>query len=152
MKKTGLAKRMREWMREQKRPFTRETLYGALNIPVGPERIKVYAALKDFLERNEAIANPESENNYRYNHAWKPGYQDGIRQKILKAIYVLNSRFTVSDIQRISGARDKSYVTKTVTRLYRGGYLTRIAKRRRGSGAEHVYAVMSRDRFRMEIL
>jgi len=152
MKKTGLAKQMREWMREQKRPFfTRESIYTGLDIPVGPDRVKVYAALKDFIERGEVIIDPDVD-VYRYNHKWKPGYQDGIRQKILKAIYVSISQFTVSDIQRRSGAPDKSYVTKTITRLYRSGYLTRIAKRKTGSGMEHVYAVTSRDKFKLEIL
>ena len=152
--KTGLAKKMRFWMKEQKRPFPRDALYTGLNIPVGPDRIKVYAALKDFIERGEVFVFqiPDGSQRYSYNYTWKPGYQDSIRRKILKAIYVSNSRFTVSDIQRISGAPDKSYVTKTITRLYRSSYLTRIAKRKTGMGTEHVYAVTSRDRFRMEIL
>jgi hypothetical protein len=152
MKKTGLAKQMRAWMREQKRPFfTRESIYTGLDIPVGPDRIKVYAALKDFIERGEVITDPDAD-IYRYNHKWKPGYQDGIRQKILKAIYVSISRFTVSDIQRISGAPEKSYVTKIITRLYRSGYLNRAGRCKTGMGTEHVYAVTSRDKYRMEIL
>jgi len=151
MKKTGLAKKMRAWMKERKFAFSRHDLYTGLNIPEWRGKIKAYAALKDFIKREEVCVD-DSGNNYLYNHIWKPGYPDDIRRKILKAIYVSNSQFTVSDVQRRSGAPDKSYVTKTITKLYRGGYLNRVGRRKTGMGTEHVYAVTSRDRFRMEIL
>jgi len=151
IKKTGLAKRMRVWMREQKQIFTWQELLICVDIPGGPEKKTIYSALNDFIKRGEVIKG-EDDYTYQYNHTRKPHGYDGRKQRILKAIYVSNSRFTASDIQRISGAPQKVWVTEIIRNLRSRGYVTRVSRRKNHRGVEREYAVTSRDRFRMEIL
>ncbi|HUU40431.1 MAG TPA: hypothetical protein VMW42_05790 [Desulfatiglandales bacterium] len=149
--KTGMAKRMREWMRERK-TFTKAQLCKALEIPPGYEREKVSMNLQDFLGRGEIrrIATGK----YLYNHAWKPVSKASIKPRVLKAMYVSITAFSASDIQRLSEAKTLNYVNKIMRELFSSGYLQKIGRRRNvsGFGGENLYRVVDREAFRKEVL
>jgi len=148
--KTGMARRMREWMRERK-IFTNAQLCKALEIPSGYEREKVSMTLQDFLKRNEIRR--AGKGRYRYNHAWKPALKGSIRPRVLKAMYVSINAFSASDIQRLSGAKTLNYVNKIIRDLPHG-HLQKVGRKSNmsGFGDENLYRVVNRERFRIEVL
>ncbi|HNR13963.1 MAG TPA: hypothetical protein PKM59_11680 [Thermodesulfobacteriota bacterium] len=152
--KTGLAARMREWMKQQTKPFSRGIICQELNVAAGKEHEHLSTAITDFVNRGEVIALLGNPLIYKYNHAWRPASKGSIKPKILKAIYVSIVSFTVADIQKLSGAPDKSLVTKTVKKLKDAGHLTILGSKlcAHGAGAETIYKVTNREKFKIEML
>lgn len=160
--KTGMAKTMREWMRRQRSPFTRKRIWEALGVPPGPERVAVHRTVQDFITRGEICVvkacetgqDRRQQTTYRYNQTWKTGYVRELGRKIYKAIYLADSSFTGSAIQRLAEAPDRSYVTKILKKLTDEGHLVRVGKKpcEHGRGFEHLYRIAQRDRYRIEIL
>jgi len=161
--KTGLAKKMRAWMREQKRAFTLSHIYDGLSIPTGKERAKAANAMPDFIKRGEIVRVLEKQNRrqpaqlYRYNHAWKVGHESGkIEGKIYKAMRLISFHepFAVSDIQRMTGLTGRNYIDKLMRRLLATGHLKREGHRSRVTsyGKEALYRVINADRFRVEVM
>lgn len=157
--KTGLAARMRAWMKEQTRPFTKRDVYIALGIESPADRAVLRNAVPDFERRGEIILQPPDKRNrrqdinrYRYNQKWKGGQKGSKSPRIFKAIYV-SGTFAVTDIQRLCDL-ERSWVEKTVRRLKREGHLAIVGRRlcSHGAGAEALYHVADRDKFRIEVM
>lgn len=162
--KTGLAARMRAWMKAQSRPFAVRDIYLGLGLAAQNQRATLRNAVPDFERRGEIVLQPPDKRNrrqnikrYRYNHAWKGGQKGLLNKKIFKAMYV-SGQFAVTDIQRLCREpgedTDRSWVEKIVRRLKREGHLTVVSRRlcAHGAGAEAVYHIVHRDKFRLEVM
>ncbi len=154
--KTGLAGRMRAWMSGAGHPFSRADIYAALGVAPGPERERVARAFHDFLKRREVVPVPDGRAKamrYRYNAAWRKGTKAGLRSRILKAMY-FSGTFAVTDIRRLAGTEKRNYADKIAKRLTREGFLQVVGRRpcAHGAGAERLYHIVNRDRFRLEVM
>lgn len=159
--KTGLVVRMRDWMKARtgtkpQRRFTIGQICEALAIPSGRQHKKVATALDDFEKRGEVESYFHKKHNrrqYIYAHDWIRAKQGKQNQKIFKAMYVSTS-FAVTDIQRLSGVKERDWIDKIVRRLKKGGYLQQIAHRlcAHGAGAEKIYHIVNRDKFKLECM
>ena len=157
--KTGLAARMREWMKAQSRPFTKRDVYLGLGVDDPAERSTLRNAVPDFEARGEIILQPPDKRNrlqhinrYRYNHEWKGGQKGALNKRIFKAMYV-SGTFAATDIQRLTDC-DRSWIDKSLRRLRRSGHLAIVGRRpcAHGAGAEALYHVTNRDKFRLEVM
>lgn len=163
--KTGLASLMREWMSMQRKPFTVGMIAGALSIPPGASCDHIHNAVRDFARRAEIFPAASSlrrtksghpgpmQTFYAYNPGWHRVHKGTLNKRIYKAMYV-SGTFTLSEIQRLSEAPDRSWLDK-VTRPLRKDDLIRPVGRRlcaHGSGTETVYYIPDRDRFRLEVM
>lgn len=156
--KTGLAARMREWMAAQPGPFTAMQVCEGLGLIPGKERDRLRNAIPDFLLRGEIVIARTRErnrrqNSYRHNPAWRRAQKGVDKKKILKAAWVSYVEFTVSDLERLSGA-GKSHVDKTVRELRDGGHIRVVGRRAcaHGNGVEILYQIVNRDRYRKEVM
>lgn len=159
--KTGLAMRMREWMKARtgkkyERRFTIQQICEALEIPPGAMHKKVANALDDFQRRGELVSYfhmKYKRRQYVYVHDWTQAKQGEQNQKIFKAMYVSTS-FAVTDIQRLSGVDERDWIDKIIRRLKKGRYLQQIGRRlcAHGAGAENIYHITNHDRFKLEIM
>ncbi len=149
---------MRAWMKAKHGGFTTVQLCDALGILDVAGRDAVRRDLCDFLKRGEIVRAPDKRirrqnaARYRYIHSWrKMEHNAPLKAKILKAMYV-SSSFAVTDVQRLSGAPKRSFIDKTVYRLEKAGLLKRVGRRlcAHGAGAEQIYHITDRDRFRIE--
>ena len=157
--KTGLASRMREWMKAQDRPFTKRDVYIGLGIHDPADRATLRNAIPDFARRDEIILqHPDKRNRrqdinrYRYNPEWKGGQKGALRPRIFKAMYV-SGTFSATDLERLTDL-DRSWIDKTVRRLRRSGHLAIVGRRlcAHGAGAEALYHVTNRDKFKLEVM
>ena len=157
--KTGLASRMRAWMKAQSRPWTKRDVYLGLGIESPADRSTLRNAVPDFEARGEIILQPPDKRNrrqninrYRYNPAWQGGKVGSLKPRILKAMYV-SGTFAATDIQRLTDL-DRSWIDKTVRHLRRSGHLAIVGRRlcAHGAGAEALYHVTDRDKFRLEVM
>ena len=161
--KTGLAGRLRDWMKAQKRPFQQRDIYLALGITDTSERNSVYKAVRDFKRRGEVVQLPPDKRNrrqntrYRYAQGWKGSQAGSVRPRIYKAMYVAGT-FTANDIirlcQRPGESVSRDWIDKIIRRLRKSGYLNQVGRRpcAHGAGAESIYHVTDRDRFRLEVM
>lgn len=163
--KTGLAPRMREWMKAQKRPFTKRDVYLGLGIDDIALRATLRNAVPDFERRGEIILQPPDKRNrrenlkrYRYNPAWKGGKDGVLKARIFKAMYV-SGTFAVRDLVRLCHPPEETEITrswcgKLVRRLRSEGHLCIVGRRQcaHGAGAESLYHVANRDKFRLEVM
>jgi len=157
--KTGLAGRMRAWMQAQSRPFSKRDVYIGLGVESPADRSTLRNAVPDFEARGEIILQPPDKRNrrqpvnrYRYNPAWQGGQKGALRPRIFKAMYV-SGTFAATDIERLTDL-DRSWIDKTVRRLRRSGHLAIVGRRlcAHGAGAEALYHVTDRDKFRLEVM
>jgi hypothetical protein len=153
--KTGLAGRMRSWMAGREGRFALRDLYEALSIPPGKPRERAARDLGDFIRRGEVASDPDGRcngNRYRYLGR-QPEAAAGLRAKILKAMY-LSASFSLSDIVRLSEAPDRNYVHKIAKPLRKEGHIRVVGRRlcAHGAGAEQIYHIPDRDRFRLEVI
>jgi len=165
---------MREWMAAQSGPFTAMQVCEGLGLTPGEERDRLRNAIPDFLLRGEVVKCADRvlnvrggrhifvdhsdernrrQNSYWYNPAWRRAQKGSDKKKILKAAWVSYVEFTVSDLERLSGA-GKSHVDKTVRELREGGHIRAVGRRAcaHGNGAEILYQVANRDRYRKEVM
>lgn len=168
--KTGLVKRMREWMRARtgtkaERRFTVTELCAALEIPEGAVHQKVANALWDFEQRGEIMhydvhqagkrrrRDTPNLRHYLYKTDWHAELKGHLNKKIYKAMYV-SGDFTVTDIQRLTGLQERCWLDRIVPRLRAEGHIQPIQRRRcaHGAGAETVYHIVDRDRFKLEVM
>lgn len=166
-KKTGLAGRMREWMaaragNKRQRRFTACQISDALEIPHGEPRQSVHNVLWDFLSRGELtyvkdrLKHPYKtlleERYFLYVHDWRKVLRGSLNRKIFKAMYV-SGAFAATDIQRLTGL-DRAWIDKLIIRLRKEGHIQIIRRRRcaHGAGAENIYHVINRDRFKLEVM
>ncbi|MFH2012577.1 MAG: hypothetical protein ABIJ37_07765 [Pseudomonadota bacterium] len=152
-RKTGLAKRIREWMSVRKNPFTVSHVCNGLGA-TGRERAQIRAAITDFSDRGE-IKRLEN-GKYQYNRNWRRKQRGDKLARIIKAIYVSASAFTSADIQRIAGVadKDKGYVGRIIRNLKKDGYLSRVGRRPciHGRGVLHLYNIPDREKFKIELM
>ena len=172
--KTGLAARMREWMKAQERPFTKRDVYLGLGIASPADRATLRNAIPDFARRGEIILQPPDKRNrrqdinrYAYNAAWRSAQKGSLSPRIFKAMYV-SGTFAVTDIQRlVSGTAEdmgadlksipissRAWIDRIIRRLRRSGHLAIVGRRpcAHGAGAEALYHVANRDKFRLEVM
>lgn len=156
--KTGLAERMRAWMKARDTKFTPVQIADGIGLPRGEERDKLRNALGDFVRRGEVKQfldkRKRRQHCYRYNHQWRRAFQGVINKKVFKAIYVSVSEFAVTDIQRLAGEEKRSHIEKIAKRLVKAEYLHVVGRRicAHGAGAETLYGVTDRDKFRLEVM
>jgi len=157
--KTGLADLMRVWMKARIRPFTKRDIYIGLGIDDPDLRATLRNAVPDFQRRGEIILLPPDKrirrqniNRYRYDAAWKGGQKGELRPKIYKAMYV-SGTFAVTDIVRLTDEK-RDWIEKVTRRLVSEGHLQKVARRlcAHGAGAETMYHVANRDKFRLEVM
>ncbi len=157
--KTGLAGRMREWMKAHSGAFTKRDVYLGLGIESPADRSTLRNAVPDFEARGEIISLPPDKRirrqdikRYRYNVEWQGAQKGSLRPRIYKAMYV-SGTFAVTDIQRLCDM-DRAWIDKTVRRLRRSGHLALVGRRlcAHGAGAEAIYHVTDRDKFRLEVM
>jgi len=139
-KKTGLAARMREWMKGRKRPFTARMICDGLEISGWDERQKVHNSIPDFLKRGEVYQHQRGQisnlspnqqkrrqnKQYKYNHGWRKAPKGKDKPRILKAMYISAMEFAASDIERLSGA-GRNHVEKIIKSLVTDGDLSSSA-------------------------
>jgi hypothetical protein len=118
----------------------------------GRERQILKRALRDFEARGEIARTPSG--LIKYNHAWRRSDKSPLKDKILRAMYVQNRDFSSTDIRRLVADAEKSHVEKTIRRLLADGHLQRVGRRvcAHGSGAEWLYSIANRVRFRMDVM
>lgn len=147
--KTGLAAAMRAIMRKKKRVFTPKDIHGLLVLAASDNKIR--STLRDFIRRGEVVR--VSPGRYRYDSAHTGGRRSPLTQKIYKAMYV-SSRFAVSDIQRLTGQKDRGYIDRIVRRLDKQGRFQKVGRRRciHGAGAETLWRIKDPQRFRIEVM
>lgn len=169
-KKTGLAGRMRAWMKGRNRPWSARMLCEGLGAETWDEAQKTHNALGDFLKRGEIFIhtqpNPprrrapgqerkrrQTANRYKYNHAWRRVPKGKNKAKVLKAMYVSATAFAAADIERLSGA-NRNHVEKIIKGLVVDGALNIVGRRTcaAGVGAEQLYNIADRTQFRVEIM
>ena len=162
--KTGLADRMRAWMKAQTQPFTAGQVCDGIGVSRGAEHARVRNTLGDFEDRGEILRQPPDKrmrlplNRYRYNRAWQGGKDGVIKSRIFKAMYV-SGTFAVTDLVRLCQRSDEKELTrawtdKVVRRLRRAGHIANVGRRlcAHGAGAEALYHVADRDKFRLEVM
>jgi len=157
--KTGLARRMRAWMRAQQRPFTSRDVYLALGVADAAMRERLRNAMRDFRRRGEVADAPpdkrirrQDAHRYVYVVRWRAARKGSLQPRIHKAMYV-SGTWAVTDIQRLTDL-DRDWIDKTVRRLRRDGYIAAVGRRpcAHGAGAEALYHIADRDRFRLEVM
>ena len=159
--KTGLADVLRDWMISRgssagARRFYMRELCEALCVPTGDERQKARMALYDFVARGEVIFRvnrKRKRRHYLYNLKWCKAQKGKINKKMFKAMYV-SATFAVTDIQRLAGIEDRNWIDKKMRWLKKEGYLQQVGRRlcAHGSGAEKLWRVADRDRFKLELM
>jgi hypothetical protein len=159
--KTGLAGRMRDWMKSRtgnrcQRRFTITELCAELGIQPGKDHQSARNTMLEFCRRGEVesyFRKKHKRRQYVYVHDWTRANQGKQNQRIFKAMYVSTS-FAVTDIQRLSGVKERDWIDKIVRRLKKGGYLQQIARRicAHGAGAEKLYHIINRDKFKLEVM
>jgi hypothetical protein len=159
--KSGLADRMRTWMKSRtgtktQRRFSVDQLCKALCVTAGEEHQKIANALYDFEQRGELVgylSQKHKRRQYLYVQDWKRVLRGHLNRKIFKAMYVANT-FAVTDIQRLTGVQERDYLDKLVRQLKKDGYLQPIQRRRcaHGAGAENIYHIVHRDKFKLEVM
>ncbi|PKN35622.1 MAG: hypothetical protein CVU61_02030 [Deltaproteobacteria bacterium HGW-Deltaproteobacteria-19] len=160
--KTGLARRMREWMKDRNGVFTCRQICDSLNIPPGLERGKVQSALREFHIRGELVPVQDKRIRrqpvvrYRYMPSKTFGRRPSVlRGKVLKAMRMISFHepFAVTDIERISGART-NYIQRITCRLLEEGYLRQEGFRPHpsGNGKQPLYRIIDTNRFRLEVM
>jgi hypothetical protein len=153
--KTGLAAGMRDWMSKQRKPFTAGMVADALDTLPGAARGRVRNALGDFVARAEVFPAKRIRGQifYAYNRAWHRVHKGLLNRRIFKAMYV-SGQFTVADIQRLAEAPDRSWVDKVSRTLKKDGLIRSVGRRpcAHGIGAEIIYHIPDRDRFRLEVM
>jgi len=155
--KTGLAGRIREWASAQG-VFTAADLYRALGV-VG-DRDTVRKALRDFVRRGEVILLPPDRrradagrvNRYRYHRAWRTAQKGSMKPRIYKAMYV-SGTWAVTDIVRLTDL-SRDWIDRVVHQLKASGHIAQVGRRlcAHGAGAERVYHIPDRVRFRFEVM
>lgn len=158
--KTGLAGRMRAWMRAQEGAFTKRDVYLGIGIDDPRDRATVRRAFGDFVRRGEVILLPPDRrradagrvNRYRYNLSWQRAHTGILAPRIYKAMYV-SGTWAVTDIVRLTDL-NRDWIDRVVRRLKSGGYIAQVGRRlcAHGAGAEVLYHVTDRDRFRLEVM
>lgn len=159
--RTGLAGRMRTWMSEHERSFTKTDICEGLDIPPGKGREKVAMVIRDFVRRREIIPGPEKRKRrqnlfrYRYNQAWKPDRPAHLAEKAYKAMRLISFKegFALSDIEKTTG-QSRNYIDILAKELLTAGHIRKEGYRpRSGSyGRETVYRVVNTDRFLIEVM
>jgi hypothetical protein len=157
--KTGLAVRMRDWMKGCSRLFSVGQLCSSLAIPQGKERDKVGKAISDFIKRGEISIVVDKRirrqpgKRYRYNRGWKKSVPKPVADKIYKAMYVSVS-FTGPEIRRLAEVEETGYMLRLIRELLESGMIQVVGRRRcaHGAGAERQYHIPNRDRFRLEVM
>jgi len=160
--KTGIASRMREWMSKQRKPFTTAQIADGLGALPGKEKEKICNALADFITRAEVVPLGKYVlrrkptvlvNRYAYNPAWHRVHKGTLNKRIYKAMYV-SGTFAISDIHRLSEAPERSWVDKIAKALRKKGLIQVVGRRpcTHGIGAEILYYIPDRDRFRLEVM
>lgn len=148
-------------MSGQSRSFSKDKLCAAF-----PEltRARINSAITDCLKRKELIPvtkyNPphkrraygrQTSTKYLYNRDWKRANKGTLNKKICKAMYV-TGQFVAADIQRLAGVPDTGWVQKVLRQLKKAGLVQQIGRRvcAHGAGAEAVWHVVERDKFKIE--
>ena len=159
--KSGLANIMRDWMKARigtivERRFTMREMAESLSMSTSDARAKLRDALKDFIARGEVkvlIYKKYKRRQNIYVHDWSKDLNGVLNKKIFKAMYVSNN-FAVTDIQRLTGIKDRHYLDRITRKIKKDGHLQQIARRHcaHGPGAENIYHVTNRDRFKLEIM
>lgn len=90
---------------------------------------------------------------YAYNRGWRRVHKGVLSRRIYKAMYVAG-QFAVTDILRLAEAPGRNQVDKITRRLRREGHLQPVGRRlcAHGAGAETIYHIGDRDRFRREVM
>ena len=148
----GLAERLRAWMRGREgREFTPAQAIQGLGLKPGPEGDPVRRAVLDFYRRGEVMR--VSAGLYRFDAAWRPAPPSDEAARLYRAMYVSRS-FGVSDLVRLT--QDQVSVKcarKTVRRLAERGYLRPDGRQKTcQTGAERVWRIVDRDKFRIDLL
>ena len=150
--KTGLAGKVRELLKARVRAMSPVGICEALNIPRGPDRVAIWDTLKDFQERGEIQKTEKG--RFRYNHVHQKVVKGQLKQMVIKAVYVSISGFSASDIQKLSGVRDKHYIQRIMRKLVSGGHIIQISRRKcaHGRGIERVFSIIDRAKFRLDLV
>jgi len=151
-KKTGLAGRIRAELMKSSRPRSLSSLSRDLGMEHGQARQTMRSALRDFEARGEISRTPSG--LIKYNRAWKRADKAPLKSKILRAMYVQGGSFASTDIRRLVPDAEKSHVEKTIRCLVADARLQRVGRRpcAHGPGAEWLYTVPDRVRFRVEVM
>ena len=166
--KTGLAAIMRDWMKsltgtKAQRRFSVEQMCDALAVPTGRDHQNVARTLGDFVRRGEVTVCETKKHNrrqparmvrqYLYLGDWRKILKGKLNRKIYKAMYV-SGEFAVTDLQRLTGLQDRAWLDKITRRLKKDGQLQQVRRRlcAHGAGAEKVYHIVNRDKFKLEVM
>jgi hypothetical protein len=159
--KSGLAGIMRDWMKSRtgtkaQRRFTIQHICNALTVTTAKQHQTVANALSDFEKRGEVESRLNKKHNRRHFYYvldWRKILKGKINKKIFKAMYV-SLAFAITDLQRLTGITERNWFDKLIHRLIKDGYIQQINRRHcaHGAGAENVYQITDRDKFKMEMM
>lgn len=166
--KTGLAAIMRDWMKTRtgtktQRRFTIQQICEALAVTTAVQHQAIANTLGDFIKRGEVTSyynRPTGRNGkkanrrlYLYCQDWQKALKGHLNRKVFKAMYV-SQTFTITDLQRLTGIQDRCWFDKIGRQLKKDGHIEQIQRRRcaHGSGAEAVYHIVDRDKFKLEVM
>jgi hypothetical protein len=165
--KTGMAAILRDWMKSRtgtkaQRRFTVPQICEALCVQTGEQHQQVAQALGDFVKRGEVASYLDKRNRrqsgrvsrkYLYTQDWRKELKGKLNRKIFKAMYV-SQNFAITDLQRLTGLQDRAWLDKLTRRLKKDGHIQQISRRlcAHGAGAEAVYNIVNRDKFKLECM
>lgn len=148
--KTGLARRIREVLRERfsGRTFRPREVAEALGIPPGREREKVAMSLnKDFRARGEVVR--LADGRYRYvGGELRRGCRPRFKIRIARAIYY-QKVFTVAEIAALAKANPN-----TVRKFLQGnrGWFEEVGQKKRAGETHKVFRLLREDEFWREFV
>lgn len=164
--KTGLTATMRDWMKsltgtKAQRRFTVEQMCDALAVPTGKDHQNVARTMGDFVRRGEVQVLETKKRNrrqlaarqYLYVGDWRKVLRGKLNRKIYKAMYV-SEQFAITDLQRLTGLQDRAWLDKITRQLKKDEHIQQTNRRSRanGIGVEAVYRIVSRDKFKLEVM
>jgi hypothetical protein len=143
--KTGLAKRIREVLRErfEKRPFRPKDVAEVLGIPPGKEREKVSMALKDFRARGEVVRLKDGRYRYVGGELGCGRPKPRFKVRIARAIYY-QKIFTIAEIAALAQANYWT-VHKFVYRNQK--WFEEVGKKKIAGETHKVYRLLREDEF-----
>jgi len=144
--KTGLAKRIREVLKEKfrKKPFVPREVSEALGIPPGKEREKVATALrKDFCSRGEVVKLPNGKYRYVGGELKHGAPKVRFKLRIAKAIYY----YRVFTLAEIAALADANYWTVRKFVARNKEWFKEIGKKKLAGEMHKVYQLLKDDEF-----
>ena len=148
--KTGLAKRIREVLKERfrRKAFVPRDVAEALGIPPGKEREKVGIALKDFRKRGEVVRLKNGKYRYVGGELKHGRPKPRFKLRIARAIYYQQT-FTLAEIAALA---EVNYWTVQKFIARNREWFEEVGKKKLAGEIHKVYRLLREDEFYQEFV